>query len=230
MGSIPQTKNDSFESSSKRNDSGLFSNPIKQCITLYSPTLFLNQYMSEKTISHAIKTNPKIEEILSTKGLNATINMQNLNSSKNHFIETYEKAKVIANKHNLKGDDLTATLQGALLHDIGKVFIPPEILNKPSELTPEEKSIVDLHTQLGAEILKTTDLSQKTIEAVLLHHTSADDEIKANNIPAQIVSVADSYSALKEDRPYKQKMDDTTTKQMMQQDKSLNQQLVEESF
>ena len=223
-------KNDSFEYSSKKENTGLFSNPIKKCITLYSPSLFLNQYMTEKTISNAIASNPRIKELLSSKGLEAAIYMQNLDSSKSHFIETYDKAKALANRHNLKDDDLTAALQGALLHDIGKVFIPPEILNKPSELTPDEKAVVDLHTELGAEILQTTDLSAKTIEAVRLHHTSFDDVQKAKNLPAQIVSVADSYSALKEDRPYKPKMDDQQAKQTMQKDKELNQQLVEEAF
>ena len=215
-----QMENDSFEYSSKKENTGLFSNPIKKCITLYSPSLFLNQYMTEKTISNAIASNPRIKELLSSKGLDAAIYMQNLDASKSHFIETYDKAKALANRHNLKDDDLTAALQG----------VPPQILNKPSELTPEEKAVVDLHTELGAEILKTTDLSSKTIEAVRLHHTSFDDVQKAENLPAQIVSVADSYSALKEDRPYKPKMDDQQAKQTMQKDKELNQQLVEEAF
>jgi HD-GYP domain-containing protein (c-di-GMP phosphodiesterase class II) len=60
--------------------------------------------------------------------------------------------------------------QAALLHDIGKVFIPSEILNKKGKLTPKEREIVQLHNRLSYEILKTTDLNPKVAQLAYEHH------------------------------------------------------------
>ncbi len=164
--------------------------------------------------------------MLAEKGLTPEIHMENISGkARGHFMTTYAKAKEVGK--NLPVDEYSALLQAALLHDLGKAFIPPEILNKPGKLTPEEREIVDLHAKLGAEVLKTTDVSPKVTESVRLHHSPYTDPNKQNNMPAQILSAADVYSALKEERPYKKPFSDEQVKDIMQSDKKLNPDIVD---
>ena len=105
---------------------------------------------------------------------------------------------------------------GSALHDIGKIGIPEEILNKPGKLTKEEYEIMKEHTVIGEKMLKSLELYQdeplvKTAcEIGRWHHERYDgngypDGLKGDEIPisAQIVSIADVYDALVSERVYK---------------------------
>ena len=105
---------------------------------------------------------------------------------------------------------------GSALHDIGKIGIPEEILNKPGNLTKEEYEIMKEHTVIGEKMLKNLELYQdeplvKTAcEIVRWHHERYDgkgypDGLKGDEIPisAQIVSIADVYDELVSERVYK---------------------------
>ena len=85
-------------------------------------------------------------------------------------------------------------------HDIGKIMIPEEILNKNGKLNPEERAIVNTHSRIGYELLKTTGMDSKALSIVRNHHTAAS---MTNDKLSKIVSVADVYSALTEKRAYK---------------------------
>ncbi|HEY6960877.1 MAG TPA: HD domain-containing phosphohydrolase [Gaiellaceae bacterium] len=100
---------------------------------------------------------------------------------------------------------------GYLLHDIGKVAIPDEILQKPGPLTFEERVVMQQHTTLGAEILKGVGLLDgHGISVVRHHHERWDgsgypfglvrDDIP---LPARIFAVADTLDAITSDRPYR---------------------------
>ena len=102
------------------------------------------------------------------------------------------------------------------MHDIGKITIPSEILNKPGRLTPEEFEIMKQHSMNGAMMLdgmhffKNESLMKYTYEICRWHHERWDgrgypDGLKENDIPiaAQVVSIADVYDALTSDRCYK---------------------------
>lgn len=194
-----------------------------------APKMYLNKYISKNVIENAVQNNPNIAQILSSKGLTPTVYMENVRGkNENHFMTTYLKAKELGK--DLPLDEYSYLMQASLLHDIGKVFIPPEILNKPGKLTPEEKEIVDLHAQLGYEILKTTPLNPKVLDAVRLHHMPVSDFQKQNSKISQIVSVADVYSALKEERPYKAKLPEDEVRRIMQSDEKLNQEIVNDIF
>jgi len=99
----------------------------------------------------------------------------------------------------------------AILHDIGKVFIAKEILNKPSKLTDEEFEIIAAHSYKGYEYLKLhTQLPAKCYIAILHHHEKYDGSgypfhLKGEGISlfGRIISVADVYDALTSDRPYR---------------------------
>lgn len=103
---------------------------------------------------------------------------------------------------------------GAILHDIGKVAIPQEILNKPGSLTNEEYNVIKTHTQLGYEILKKyTDISSASAMVALTHHERYDGKgypfgKKAKEIHefSRVVNIADVYDALTSDRVYKKKI------------------------
>lgn len=97
------------------------------------------------------------------------------------------------------------------LHDIGKVSVPGEILNKPGRLTPEEFEQVKVHPETGFEILKDIPFHGPVAEIVLQHHERYDGTgyprgLKRDEalLEARILAVADIYEALTSDRPYRQ--------------------------
>ncbi len=99
---------------------------------------------------------------------------------------------------------------GALLHDLGKLNVPPEILNKPGSLTDEEFSIIKKHPLVGEAMLKDTRLLASVVATVKEHHERWNGKgypygLKENEIhlDSQIVAVADVYEALTADRPYR---------------------------
>jgi HD-GYP domain-containing protein (c-di-GMP phosphodiesterase class II) len=103
---------------------------------------------------------------------------------------------------------------GAMLHDIGKLCIPSEILQKPSQLTVDEFEKIKEHTILGYDILKKSDrLTMSSAYIALGHHERYDGSgyplhLKNENIQiyARIVAIADVYDALTSDRVYRKKL------------------------
>ena len=97
------------------------------------------------------------------------------------------------------------------LHDIGKVLIPEEILNKQTKLNENETKIMHQHSELGYEILKNTNLDKTTLNLIRNHHQNAkksgypfvNKDFRAD-LNLQILTMADKYSALTEKRPYKE--------------------------
>ena len=99
---------------------------------------------------------------------------------------------------------------GALLHDVGKIAVPSEILNKPGHLTPEERAIMETHAPAGYDMLRDIDFPWDILPLVRGHHERWDgkgypDKIAGENIAlsARIVCVADVFDALTTDRPYR---------------------------
>lgn len=114
------------------------------------------------------------------------------------------------------------------LHDIGKIRIPEEILNKPGRLTDEEFKIMKTHSELGAAIIKDMDFPQDHLlvhtawEICRWNHERWDgkgypDGLKGEEIPnsAQVVSIVDVYDALTSERCYKKAFDHDTAIQMI---------------
>ena len=101
----------------------------------------------------------------------------------------------------------------ALLHDIGKIGTPLEILNKPSGLTDEEFDIIKLHPIHSFEILREVTALKNVALWVRSHQERIDgmgypDGLRADNIPlpSRIIAVADAFDAMTSDRPYRRAM------------------------
>ncbi len=110
----------------------------------------------------------------------------------------------------LLGEQLHSLRESGSLHDIGKIKIPLEILNKPDRLTDTEFEIMKQHPIIGAQLLRPLSSMKDVIPVVLNHHERWDGKgypygTKATSIPlsARIVAVADSYDAMTSDRPYR---------------------------
>ena len=100
--------------------------------------------------------------------------------------------------------------RGALLHDIGKLAIPDNILLKPGKLTKKEFKIMQKHPAYGREFLKGISFLEPVIPVVYSHHERWDgngypDGLKGEQIPlsARIFSIVDNWDALNSDRPYR---------------------------
>lgn len=97
----------------------------------------------------------------------------------------------------------------AVLRDIGKIMVPPELLNKPGRLTQDEFDIIKKHPETGYQILKSVDEYAPFASDVLYHHERIDGKgypegLTGEEIPlvARIISVADAYEAMTATRPY----------------------------
>ncbi len=114
---------------------------------------------------------------------------------------------------------------GALLHDVGKIDIPAEILNKPGRLTAEEWALMRAHPEAGVELLKGIDFPEDVIPLVLHHHEKWDGSgyphgLAGDAIPlvARILGLADVYDALVTDRSYKPGMPHAAAVALMARD------------
>jgi diguanylate cyclase (GGDEF)-like protein/putative nucleotidyltransferase with HDIG domain len=113
----------------------------------------------------------------------------------------------------LSPEEIAALKAGALLHDIGKLAVPPHILNKPGPLTHAEFEKMKIHTVVGAQILGRVDFPYPVIPIVRHHHEQWDgrgypDRLRGEQIPitARIISVVDCFDSIREDRPFRRGM------------------------
>lgn len=111
--------------------------------------------------------------------------------------------------HFTPADLETITICG-LLHDIGKLFVPPEIILKPSKLTKEEYATIQTHSYLGYELIKNQSIDPRIKKATLLHHERCDGSGYPYGYPgdmidpfARLTAIADVYDAMASPRVYR---------------------------
>ena len=119
-------------------------------------------------------------------------------------------AVAIAQALGVDDDTVEAVRAAGLMHDIGKMAVPAEILSKPSALSDVEMSLMRAHPQVAYDILKRIAFPWPLAEIVLQHHERIDGSgypqgLKGNEIrrEAQILSVADTVEAMASHRPYR---------------------------
>ena len=117
---------------------------------------------------------------------------------------------IIAEEMNLSGDFINMLKYAALLHDIGKIGIPEQILNKPGKLSESEFNKVKQHPELGASIVEKLDFLSKPATFIKSHHERLNGSgypqgLCGEDIPlgAAILAVADAFDAMTTDRPYR---------------------------
>ena len=147
-----------------------------------------------------------------TEAIANTIDMKD-KYTKGHSTRVAEYTVMLAKELGLPKDKVDMYYNIALLHDIGKIAIPPEVLNKPGKLTDNEFMMIKSHAKLGYNSLKhITTLPELAIGAKS-HHERPDgkgypDGLVGDQIPevARVIAVADTFDAMYSDRPYRKRM------------------------
>lgn len=133
--------------------------------------------------------------------------------TKGHSLRVSLYSREIAKRMGMSEDDIQNVYYIALLHDIGKIGIPDNILAKPGALTAEERSVINQHVTIGGEILKDFSSIPNIADGALYHHEKYDGSGYASglngvDIPlvARIICVADSFDAMSSARCYRKAM------------------------
>jgi len=120
----------------------------------------------------------------------------------------------MAKKLGLSEEEIQSIHHGSLLHDIGKIGVNDRILLKPQALNDEEFELMKEHPEHGVKILANSSILEKHLPIILHHHERQDGSgyplgLKGDEIPlgARIVQVADTWDAMRSDRPYRRKME-----------------------
>jgi putative two-component system response regulator len=120
--------------------------------------------------------------------------------------------RYVARQVGLSAGDSSQIAAAAVLHDIGKLAVPIDLLQKSTPLSPEEFALIKTHSQAGHDILAVPGNALMTMAAGIAHqhHEKYDGSGyplglvgEAISLPAQIAAICDSYDALRQDRPYR---------------------------
>ena len=133
--------------------------------------------------------------------------------TRRHSEDVMEYGLMIARELGLDEARQRAVAVSALLHDVGKIGVPDAILRKPGALTEEEFEAVKQHPQMGAVMVQAVPGLEETLDAVRHHHERWDGAgypagLRGEKTPliARLMAVADAFSAMTTDRPYRQGM------------------------
>jgi PAS domain S-box-containing protein/putative nucleotidyltransferase with HDIG domain len=153
------------------------------------------------------KLRESLEDAL--QAISATVEMRDPYTA-GHQRRVAHLAVAIANEMGLSEEQSHGIHLAAIVHDIGKIHIPAEMLSKPGRLTEIEYSLIKIHPEAGYEILKEIDFPWPIAQAVLQHHERMDGSgyprgLKDEEIiiEARILSVADVVEAISSHRPYR---------------------------
>jgi PAS domain S-box-containing protein len=175
----------------------------------------------EGTVEDVTSRKLAAEELLQTteklrKSLAGTIEAMSMTvEARDPFTAGHQRrvsnlARVIAQEMRLSPDIIDNIRMAGILHDIGKISVPAEILSKPGILTDIEMSLIGIHSQSGYDILKGVELPCPIAKIVLQHHERLDGSgypqgLKGDQIliETRIISVADVVEAIASHRPYR---------------------------
>ncbi len=151
-----------------------------------------------------------------------------------HSERVGEYAEKIGRKLQMPEEELKILRQAAILHDIGKVGIPPDILRKEDALTAGERYVMELHPEFSIKILSTSKYFTKHVSAIRDHHERLDGSgyprgLKEDQISlsAQIIAVCDVFDAMSTNRPYRKALScKEALQEMSQHPEKYNQRLV----
>ena len=174
--------------------------------------------LQKDVIQHMVDLNPRIKKLLRSLNIKPTIDTKTLKElAGGHMNDTCRIAMGIYSllSEKLKQQiNATKIKEASMLHDLGKVLIPSKILHKPAKLTKRERKIMNIHSTLGYELLKTQNIDEETLTLIKYHHQNLThsgypiliESHKPSDIEVQIISTADKYSALREARVYRRRL------------------------
>jgi PAS domain S-box-containing protein/putative nucleotidyltransferase with HDIG domain len=143
------------------------------------------------------------------EGWALTLEMRD-DETRGHSQRVTEMTIAIAKKMGVEGEELVHIRRGAILHDIGKMAIPDEILHKPGPLTDEEWDLMRQHPMLAVEWLSKISFLEQALTIPHYHHerwdgTGYPEGLKGKDIPlpGRIFAIVDVWDALLSDRPYR---------------------------
>jgi putative nucleotidyltransferase with HDIG domain len=130
-----------------------------------------------------------------------------------HMWRVARFSTLLGREIGLDNDDIITLRVAALLHDLGKVMIPIEILCKPGPLTQDEFAIVKGHPKVGSDLIRRYSVGEALEEIIRHHHESYDgngypDSLRREEIvvSSRIIAIADAFDALTSARPYRKAM------------------------
>ena len=128
-----------------------------------------------------------------------------------HCVNVALISRMIGRWLHLEPNDLNVLTCSGLLHDIGKLAIPDEVLNKPGKLTDEEFALIKSHPKTGYDMLRNQDIDTRIKQAAFMHHERYDGTGYPNRLSseflsdfAMIVAIADVYDAMTAARSYRE--------------------------
>lgn len=182
---------------------------------IYPTILILHKGLLKKT-EELTRVNLEILNVLGS----AVAKRDSDTNTHNYRVTFY--AALLGENIGLQNDKLKSLIQGAFLHDIGKIGIPDAILLKPDKLTHEEFELMKSHVTIGREIIEDSSLLKGAREVLEYHHERYDGKgyvqgLSGTNIPvnARIFAIADVFDALTSRRPYKEAFSFEKAKEIM---------------
>ena len=191
---------------------GAFDYIVKSADTLANMAFFVLRVLREwNHIAARKEAEKRLQNVLwqTVKSLALMVEKRDPYTS-GHQRKVSKLSSAIAHKMNLSEETVQGIRIAGILHDIGKLMVPLEYLNKPGKLDPLEFSIIKTHPQHAYDMLKTIDFPFPVDQVVLQHHEKYDgsgypqglrgDEIL---LEARIITVADVVEAISSHRPYR---------------------------
>lgn len=221
--------------------SGYITRPFSSAVVLKKINNIISHYKRQKKLTTII--NKQIYEKYKNNDMMIMI-LSHIVESRNgesglHVLHIKKLTKLLlnilvkkTNQYSLTLDDMISIEVASSLHDIGKIAIPEEILNKPSSLTKEEMEVMKSHVIIGAKMLNSLPfyndepIVKYGYQICRWHHERYDgngypDGLKGEEIPiaAQVVSIVDAYDALTSKRVYKEAYSHEEALKMIQKGK-----------
>lgn len=167
----------------------------------------INEEVLVKTISTLYSSRNTITELF-----DMIYQMRSIDDSiYSHCVNVGLISRMIGRWLHLDTHDLDVLTCCGLLHDIGKIAIPDEILNKPGKLSSEEFNTIKAHPKIGYELLHKQDIDNRIKQSALMHHERYDGSGYPNGLSselvidyAMIVAIADVYDAMTAARTYRE--------------------------